>query len=61
MLGQTASYFREEDYKILTGSNIISCDHMHTMERAIKTKSSLGFMLRDLDNEFCSRLIMNFY
>jgi len=36
---------------------VISFDHMHTMERAIRTTSYLGFILRDLKYEFCSRLI----
>jgi hypothetical protein len=31
--------------------------HTHTMDRAIKTTSLLGFMLRDLNSEFCSRFV----
>lgn len=33
----------------------IAHDHTHIMERAIETTSKLGFMLRDLEYEFCSR------
>jgi hypothetical protein len=31
-------------------------NHMHTMERAICTTSLLGFILRNLDYELCSRI-----
>ena len=33
----------------------VSYDHPHTMKKAISTLSHLGFMLRNLDNEFISR------
>jgi len=36
-------------------SESISYDHTHIMECAVSTSSVLGFMLRDLNNEFCSR------
>jgi len=51
---RTLKYLQDVENPI---SDIISYNRMHTMERAIKTTSSLGFMLRDLDNEFCSRFI----
>jgi hypothetical protein len=35
----------------------ISYDHPHTMEKAITTLSQLGFMLRNLNNEFITRYI----
>jgi len=47
---RTIKYLQDVEVPI---SDTISYDHTHTMERAIKTTSSLGFMLRDL--EFCSR------
>jgi hypothetical protein len=33
----------------------VSYNHSHTMGRAILTTSLLGFMLRNLDHEFCAR------
>jgi hypothetical protein len=35
----------------------ISYDHIYTMEKAIRTTSALGFILRDLNHELCSRFI----
>ncbi len=37
-------------------SSYISYDHTHLMERAVRTTCLLGFMLRNLEHEFCSRL-----
>jgi hypothetical protein len=34
----------------------ISCNHPHVMAQAIITTSALGFMLRDLNHELCSRI-----
>jgi len=36
-------------------SVLTSHDHSHIMEKAIETTSRLGFMLRDLNLEFCAR------
>jgi hypothetical protein len=35
----------------------ITYDHIHTMEKAIRTTSQLGFMLRNMDHEVCSRFV----
>jgi hypothetical protein len=32
-------------------------DHPHTMEKAVESTCMLGFMLRNLDQEFCSRFV----
>ena len=38
-------------------AEVITYDHKHIMGHAIQTASSLGFMLYDLNNEFCSRFV----
>jgi hypothetical protein len=35
----------------------ITYDHIHTMEKAIRTTSQRGFMLRNMDHEVCSRFV----
>ena len=35
----------------------ISHDHIHIMEKAVDTTSKYGFMLRDMNSEFCSRFV----
>jgi len=49
---KTMTYFGDMDSPIATS---ISFDHTHTMERAITTTCALGFMLRDMHNEFAAR------
>lgn len=48
------SYFDDVETPL---SETITYDFTHTMERAVQTTSRLGFMLRDLDQEFISRFI----
>jgi hypothetical protein len=38
-------------------AELITYDRVHTMERVIKSTCYLGFMHRDLDQEFCSRFV----
>jgi hypothetical protein len=38
-------------------TEVVTYDHTHTMERAVRSTCQLGFMLCDLQHEFCSRFI----
>jgi len=40
-------------------SEVIAYDHPHCMEKAIRTTSAFGFMLRDMNQEFSSRFADN--
>ena len=43
------------DDPLIPYAEIIAHDYIHTMEKAVRTTSQLGFMLRDLNCEFISR------
>jgi hypothetical protein len=47
--------FQYHDNAEAPNRSIISYDHTHTMEHAVRTTSLLGFMLCNLEHEFCSR------
>jgi hypothetical protein len=51
---KTLSFYDDTSTPITT---VVSYDHTHIMEKAIHTTSSLGFMLRDLQDEFASRFV----
>jgi hypothetical protein len=40
-------------------SKVIAYDHPHCMEKAIRTTSAFGFILRDMNQEFSSRFAYN--
>ena len=49
---KTLAYFGDMDAPKAT---FLAYDHPHTMEQVVTTVSKLGFMLRDLNQEFASR------
>jgi hypothetical protein len=49
---KTLQYF--DNGETLTNT-IVSHDHTHIMDRALQTTSALGFMLRNMNHELCSR------
>ena len=49
------SYYNDDMSEIVESP--VTYDHPHTMEKAITTSSELGFLLRNLDNEFTSRYL----
>ncbi len=38
-------------------AEVFTCDHKHILAQAINTTCALGFVLKDLDEEFCSRFV----
>jgi hypothetical protein len=48
--------YKYQDDTNCPSSSIMSYEHTHIMERAVRTTCSSGFMLRNLEQELCSRL-----
>jgi hypothetical protein len=53
--GKRAMFYQDTFNQPYT--EFFTLDHMHIMAKAISTTCALGFILKDLNNEFCARFV----